>query len=134
MATAGRLNSGGLQIFIGGAHEPSHIHVHIQQMPPKKTKTPAQQQQHEAAAPAPSPKLQAKARTIRTILDHLFPDPPIPLDHKDTFTLLIAVILSAQTTDGKVNQVTPELFRLAPTPQALAAMPYDKVRLDGSMS
>lgn len=79
-------------------------------MPPKTKKKPPQQQDAAAAAtaaaaPAPSPKQQAKARTIQAVLDHLYPDPPIPLDHTDNFTLLIAVILSAQTTDGKVNQV-----------------------------
>lgn len=81
-------------------------------MPPKTKKKPPQQQDAAAAsaatapaAPAPIPKQQAKARTIQAVLDHLYPDPPIPLDHTDNFTLLIAVILSAQTTDGKVNQV-----------------------------
>lgn len=74
-----------------------------------------------------SSKMEARARSIQRVLDHLYPDPPIPLDHEDTFTLLIAVILSAQTTDGKVNEVTKELFRLAPTPQRLAKLSYDKV-------
>ena len=55
-------------------------------------------------------------------LDELFPDPPIPLDHKDPYTLLIAVILSAQCTDARVNQITPLLF-------AKADNPYDMVKL-----
>ena len=55
-----------------------------------------------------------KAARIGAQLDELYPDPPIPLDHTDVFTLLVAVLLSAQTTDKKVNQVTPALFRRAP--------------------
>src|SRR5216110_2529525 len=64
-----------------------------------------------------------KARRISEILDALYPLPPIPLAHEDPFTLLVAVVLSAQTTDAMVNRVTPALFRRAPTPQKLAAMP-----------
>ena len=64
----------------------------------------------------------AKARKIQRILDTLYPAPPIPLDHRDPFTLLVAVVLSAQTTDARVNLVTPALFRRAPTPEAMAAM------------
>ncbi|MGE0142284.1 MAG: endonuclease III [Planctomycetota bacterium] len=61
-----------------------------------------------------------KADRIGSILDQLYPEPPIPLDHSDPFSLLIAVLLSAQTTDVRVNLVTPELFRLAATPAAMA--------------
>jgi endonuclease III len=61
-----------------------------------------------------------KARRIREQLDALYPDPPIPLDHVDAFTMLCAVLLSAQTTDKKVNEVTPALFRRYPTPAAMA--------------
>ena len=68
-------------------------------------------------------KKQDRARTIGQILDELFPSPPVPLHHRDPFTLLVAVVLSAQTTDAQVNKVTPALFRRAPTPHALAAMP-----------
>lgn len=57
-----------------------------------------------------------KAKRIGKILDQLFPDPPICLDHKDPYTLLIAVLLSAQCTDKRVNQITPELFAIADTP------------------
>jgi endonuclease-3 len=64
----------------------------------------------------------AKASRIAKILDALYPLPPIPLSHRDPFTLLVAVVLSAQTTDAQVNRVTPALFRRAPTPQKLAAM------------
>jgi endonuclease-3 len=63
-----------------------------------------------------------KARRIGEILDDLYPLPPIPLRHGDAFQLLVAVVLSAQTTDAQVNRVTPALFRRAPTPQRLAAM------------
>lgn len=61
-----------------------------------------------------------KAERILKILDGLYPEPPIPLDHEDPFTLLIAVLLSAQTTDERVNLVTPALFTMAGTPAAMA--------------
>lgn len=64
----------------------------------------------------------ARAEKIGTILDELFPDPPIPLDHKNAYELLVAVILSAQCTDARVNMVTPALFERAPTAHALAKM------------
>jgi endonuclease-3 len=63
-----------------------------------------------------------KAKRIGKILDDLYPEPPIPLQHADPFTLLVAVALSAQTTDVQVNKVTPALFARASTPQQLAAM------------
>jgi len=53
-------------------------------------------------------------------LDELYPDPPIPLDHKDEYTLLIAVLLSAQCTDVRVNKTTPALFALADKPEKMA--------------
>jgi endonuclease-3 len=61
-----------------------------------------------------------KAERILRILDDLYPEPPIPLDHMDPFTLLVAVLLSAQTTDDRVNLVTPGLFAMARTPAAMA--------------
>ena len=61
-----------------------------------------------------------KANKIQTILDELFPSPPIPLTHKDPFTLLIAVLLSAQCTDARVNQITPKLFALADNAEDMA--------------
>ena len=64
-------------------------------------------------------KKQERADLVRQRLAQLYPDPPIPLDHQDDFTLLVAVLLSAQCTDKKVNEITPELFRLAPTPKAM---------------
>lgn len=56
------------------------------------------------------------------ILDKLFPDPKIPLLHKDPYTLLIAVLLSAQCTDVRVNQITPQLFALADTPEKMVLL------------
>ena len=54
-----------------------------------------------------------RAELVRHRLAKLYPDPPIPLKHSNPFTLLVAVLLSAQCTDERVNQVTPKLFRLA---------------------
>lgn len=62
----------------------------------------------------------ARAVVIQNRLDELYPETPVPLDHKDAFTLLIAVLLSAQCTDKRVNEVTPRLFELADTPQKMA--------------
>jgi endonuclease-3 len=62
------------------------------------------------------------------VLDALHPAPTIPLEHGDAFTLLVAVVLSAQTTDKKVNQVTPALFAMAPTPQAMRACSEASIR------
>lgn len=64
--------------------------------------------------------LQERADRIGLQLDDLYPEPPIPLDHRDPFTLLCAVLLSAQSTDKKVNEITPALFERAPNPQAMA--------------
>lgn len=68
-----------------------------------------------------------KAERIGSILDERYPEPPIPLDHRDPFTLLVAVMLSAQTTDKKVNEVTPALFAEAPDPSSMAAMPVERI-------
>lgn len=62
------------------------------------------------------------ANQIALILDELFPDPKIPLSHKDPYTLLIAVLLSAQCTDARVNTVTPQLFAMADTPQKMVQL------------
>ncbi|MEM6774799.1 MAG: endonuclease III [Pseudomonadota bacterium] len=72
-----------------------------------------------------------KAERVAFILERLgelYPDPPVPLDHSDPFTLLIAVLLSAQCTDERVNQVTPALFARASTPQAMARVPVEEIR------
>ena len=68
-----------------------------------------------------------KAEKIGEILDELYPDPPIPLDHRDPFTLLVAVMLSAQTTDARVNKVTPDLFERASTPEQMAALGHEEI-------
>ena len=68
-----------------------------------------------------------KLRRIRAVLDELVPDVPIPLAHRDPFTLLVAVVLSAQTTDKKVNEVTPALFARARTPHAMAKLAVEEV-------
>lgn len=69
-----------------------------------------------------------KADKIRDILNQLYPTVPIPLDHTDAYTLLVAVTLSAQTTDKKVNQVTPALFAKAPGPAKMAALEVETIR------
>lgn len=61
-------------------------------------------------------------------LQELYPNPGIPLDHKDPFTLLVAVLLSAQCTDKRVNLVTPELFALADSPEAMVQVPVDEIQ------
>jgi endonuclease-3 len=68
-----------------------------------------------------------KARRIQAILDELHPAPAIPLRHRDPFTLLVAVVLSAQCTDQRVNQVAPELFAKASTPFEMAELPVEDI-------
>ena len=68
-----------------------------------------------------------RAEHVARELARLYPETPIPLDHRDAFTLLVAVVLSAQCTDKKVNEVTPVLFRRAGTPAKLAAMTSTEV-------
>ncbi|MDA0300752.1 MAG: endonuclease III [Actinobacteria bacterium] len=70
---------------------------------------------------------QEKADLIGDMLDDLYPDPPIPLDHSSPYTLLVAVALSAQTTDKKVNEVTPALFARASTPQQMIELHPDEI-------
>lgn len=69
-----------------------------------------------------------KAKLIQKILQDLFPHPPIPLHHKDAYTLLIAVVLSARNTDAKVNQITPHLFALASTPQEMVQLTIPQIQ------
>ncbi len=71
---------------------------------------------------------QERANFIAEVLNEYFPAPPIPLDHKDSFTLLIAVLLSAQCTDARVNIVTPGLFALADTPEKMALLDVEEIR------
>jgi len=68
-----------------------------------------------------------RARHIERRLDELYPDPPIPLDHRDAYTLLIAVLLSAQCTDARVNRVTPLLFEKAATPEEMARLSVEEI-------
>ena len=67
-------------------------------------------------------KRKEKAERIQIMLEDLYPETPVPLDHETPFQLLIAVLMSAQTTDLKVNQVTPELFKQGPTPEKMASL------------
>ena len=67
------------------------------------------------------------AREIGRILDEIYPEQPIPLEHRDPYTLLVAVMLSAQTTDKKVNEVTPVLFEAADTPESMASLEVDRI-------
>lgn len=68
------------------------------------------------------------AKKIQQRLNQLFPEVKKPLKHTDPFTLLVAVVLSARCTDAKVNEVTPELFALAKTPQAMAKLPVATIQ------
>jgi len=68
-----------------------------------------------------------KAEKIASILEELFPHPDIPLKHKDPYTLLVAVLLSAQCTDARVNQVTPKLFTKASTPSQMALLDPNEI-------
>jgi endonuclease-3 len=70
---------------------------------------------------------QEKADYIAQRLEELYPETPIPLDHTDAYTLLIAVLLSAQCTDIRVNQITPKLFKRASTPQKMVKLPVSEI-------
>ena len=69
-----------------------------------------------------------KAKEIGIILDRLYPNPPIPLEHNSAYTLLVAVMLSAQTTDKMVNRVTPQLFKKANTPELMATLEVETIQ------
>ncbi|MEZ4940852.1 MAG: endonuclease III [Saprospiraceae bacterium] len=72
--------------------------------------------------------LKKKAAAIASILDDLYPETPIPLRHEDAYTLLVAVVLSAQCTDERVNQITPQLFARADNPNDMANLEVDVIR------
>jgi endonuclease-3 len=72
-------------------------------------------------------RIKERASYILEKLQQLYPEPPIPLAHKDPYTLLVAVLLSAQCTDERVNKVTPELFSLADNPAAMAQVPVEDI-------
>ena len=69
-----------------------------------------------------------KANKIGAQLDKLYPETPVPLDHTDPYTLLVAVMLSAQTTDKKVNEVTPALFARADNPKKMASLEVEEIQ------
>ena len=69
-----------------------------------------------------------KASKIGEILDSNYPETPIPLDHVDAYTLLVAVMLSAQSTDKKVNEITPKLFEIAGSPKEMALLEVEEIR------
>lgn len=73
-------------------------------------------------------KREDKARRILEILEERYPEPPIPLEHDSAFQLLVAVVLSAQTTDKKVNEVTPELFGRAPRPEEMSGLEVEEIK------
>ena len=73
-------------------------------------------------------KRKEKAERIQGMLEELYPETPVPLDHDTPFQLLIAVLMSAQTTDLKVNQVTPELFKHGPTPKKMAGLEVSRIQ------
>lgn len=72
--------------------------------------------------------IEEKATRIQQILDTLYPETPIPLQHSDAFTLLVAVVLSAQCTDERVNQITPLLFARADNPADMAQLPVEEIQ------
>jgi endonuclease-3 len=74
------------------------------------------------------PTRQARADHVDRTLEAMYPQTPIPLDHKDAFTLLVSVVLSAQCTDRRVNMVTPELFALADTPEKMTGVPVAEIQ------
>ena len=68
-----------------------------------------------------------RATIIKKILDSYYPKTPIPLDHNDTFSLLIAVLLSAQCTDERVNKITPKLFSVAANAKSMSKISVNKI-------
>jgi len=82
-------------------------------------------------SPFPLPDLSTKAARVHWVMDELerlYPVVPVPLDHSDPYTLLVAVLLSAQCTDERVNQITPALFERANNPKDMQHVPVDEVR------
>jgi endonuclease-3 len=73
-------------------------------------------------------KKKERAAYVVTELEKLYPETPVPLDHTDAYTLLIAVLLSAQCTDKRVNEITPHLFKLAATPQEMVKLSVEEIK------
>ena len=85
----------------------------------------------DAFPPLPNLDLSTKAARVQWAMDELerlYPEVPVPLDHTDPYTLLVAVLLSAQCTDARVNQITPALFARANNPKDMQQVPLDEVR------
>jgi endonuclease-3 len=85
----------------------------------------------DAFPPVPNLDLSTKATRVQWVMDELerlYPEVPVPLDHTDPYTLLVAVLLSAQCTDARVNQITPALFARANNPKDMRQVPVDEVR------
>jgi endonuclease-3 len=80
------------------------------------------------ASVSPFPTRSLRAGYVDRRLAELYPETPIPLDHKDAYTLLVSVVLSAQSTDIGVNKVTPRLWQLGDTPAEIARVPVDRIR------
>src|SRR5271169_5863917 len=78
--------------------------------------------------PKPFATREARAAHVDRALEALYPETPIPLEHKDAFTLLVSVVLSAQCTDRRVNGVTPALFAMADTPERMARLPVAEIQ------
>ena len=68
-----------------------------------------------------------KAKIVIKILDKFYPETPIPLNHDNVYTLLIAVLLSAQSTDERVNKITPKLFSIAPDPKSMSRLTIENI-------
>lgn len=73
-------------------------------------------------------KLSDKTKFVTSVLNELYPEPEIPLEHENDFTFLVAVMLSAQSTDKKVNQITPKLFAKADTPEKMDKLSEKEIR------
>ena len=85
----------------------------------------------DAFTSVPNLDLSTKADRVQWVMDELerlYPEVPVPLDHTDPYTLLVAVLLSAQCTDARVNQITPALFARANSPKDMRQVPVDEVR------
>ena len=73
-------------------------------------------------------KKKERVEFVATTLERLYPETPVPLDHTDAYTLLVAVLLSAQCTDARVNQITPLLFERANSPESMLKLSVDEIR------
>jgi len=105
---------------VSSSHQGIPITSETSQITTPKAKKRARMPEASPHVQSNMTQLQPKALAIAEHLRKLYPNPPIPLDHKSDFQLLCAVVLSAQTTDKKVNEATPALFQLAPDAAAMA--------------